>query len=96
MAEVRREDILLPLLLVSRESVPLGALGTLVPNLLELAVSKPTLPEDLLLGREALLSTRGLLPLIDSFMLLPAELGSEDEPSADLLVLIKSVLRETC
>ena len=72
VADVRREVVLLVLLLASRE--PVRVPDTLVANLLDPAVSKLTLLEDLLLRREALPRKEALLPLPDSFVPLPTEL----------------------
>ena len=96
MADVRREDILPLLLLASREPVLLRVLDTLlVANVLELVVSKLSFLEDVLLRREALLSTEVLLPLTEPFVLLPTELREED-PSTSLPVLCTSLLSEGC
>ena len=97
-ADVRREDILLVLLLASKEAVPVRVPGTLVDNLLELVVNRLTLLDDLLPRREALLCTGVLLPLADSFVFLLSELVRDSEedvcPSLIVLVPITSVLSE--
>ena len=95
-ADVRREDILLVLLLASREAVPVRVPGTLVDNLLELVVKTYPLLDDLLPRREALLCTEVLLPLADSFVFLPSELvrDSEDDVCPGLLVPVTPVLSE--